>query len=263
MARRWFPELAVVALLGCAPGFDADGDGWAVGPDCDDGDAAVFPGAEDPFGDGADTDCDGADGVDADGDGYRPDAEALADCDDSDPAIHPESPEAPFDGVDANCDGYDRLFAEVVTEDEDFTDPPLAGDGTLAPPATWGEQPLVSLPPPATTLAVFGTIDQLSGGSWAGSDRDGLTITSDGDAEFGLLLELDWTMPGTDLDARLFCGFDQQTRIETTPGMIDSIQPEVGNTGAVLPAGVTCHVAVLGYLGQPTEYLLLITPYEP
>ena len=43
---------------------DADGDGVYTPDDCDDADAAVFPGApEDPPGDGVDADCDGPDGV--------------------------------------------------------------------------------------------------------------------------------------------------------------------------------------------------------
>lgn len=42
---------------------DADGDGFSVAQgDCNDDDPAVFPGAEDPAGDGIDTDCDNEDG---------------------------------------------------------------------------------------------------------------------------------------------------------------------------------------------------------
>ena len=42
---------------------DADGDGFSFPEDCDDADPAVFPGADDPVGDRADTDCDGLDGT--------------------------------------------------------------------------------------------------------------------------------------------------------------------------------------------------------
>lgn len=42
---------------------DADGDGFSVAQgDCNDADETVFPGAEDPVGDGLDTDCDNEDG---------------------------------------------------------------------------------------------------------------------------------------------------------------------------------------------------------
>jgi arylsulfatase A-like enzyme len=50
-----------------ASDFDQDGDGEDAaaygGTDCDDLDPAAFPGADDPEGDGADTNCDGADGI--------------------------------------------------------------------------------------------------------------------------------------------------------------------------------------------------------
>ena len=50
----------------CTTCVDSDGDDYGadcdLGPDCDDADAAVSPGATDTFGDGTDTDCSGYDG---------------------------------------------------------------------------------------------------------------------------------------------------------------------------------------------------------
>lgn len=89
---------------GCFPGDDADGDGSDCTEDCDDTDAAVFPGAEDTC-DGVDADCDPAtpDEGDADGDGVV----ACLDCDDLDPARTPGAEDLCGDGVDADCDGAD------------------------------------------------------------------------------------------------------------------------------------------------------------
>ncbi len=68
---------------------DLDGDGWTEAQgDCDDGDPAVHPGAEELC-NGVDDDCDGvlADGEDADADGDG--ALACDDCDDSDATVLP------------------------------------------------------------------------------------------------------------------------------------------------------------------------------
>ena len=96
--------------------LDVDGDGFGAGcpagGDCDDADGGSHPGAADPFGDGADTDCDGVDGEDADGDAYPGNAPETApehDCDDGDGAIHPGAEEVCGDLVDEDCDGQARL----------------------------------------------------------------------------------------------------------------------------------------------------------
>ena len=106
---------------------DTDGDGYAACEECDDGDAAIHPGATELC-NGADDDCDGSvdedDAADAstwyadsDGDGYGDAASATAacaqpsghvadasDCDDGESAIHPAATEQ-CDGVDNDCDG--------------------------------------------------------------------------------------------------------------------------------------------------------------
>jgi len=119
---------------------DADGDGYAVGEDCDDSDAAINPGADELCDDAeVDEDCDGlindaddnfADGEqgawhpDEDGDGYGDlSVEALlacvdpstetdtyvedgSDCNDSDVAINPDAQEVcDPDNVDEDCNG--------------------------------------------------------------------------------------------------------------------------------------------------------------
>ena len=119
---------------GCADAWvDADGDGHpggaacgALGADCDDTDAAVFPGAVEVC-NGRDDDCDGlADDadpelaarrwVDGDGDGFGA-AEAgygcptvgyvdqPGDCDDTNADVHPGAPERCDGAADNNCDG--------------------------------------------------------------------------------------------------------------------------------------------------------------
>jgi hypothetical protein len=129
----------LLILYGCAPisNRDLDGDGWTVAQgDCDDWNTALHPEASDSVGDGIDQNCDGVDGVDADGDGFGdPWSWIMActqpagtttdatDCDDSDPAIHPGATEIWYDGVDQDCDGANDY-------DQD-------GDGYRAQP--WGD----------------------------------------------------------------------------------------------------------------------------
>ncbi|MCB9760666.1 MAG: hypothetical protein H6739_12560 [Alphaproteobacteria bacterium] len=107
---------------------DEDGDGVPAADDCDDTNAAMFPGADEVC-DGLDNDCDGVADVgavdaptwyaDADADGYGDDSTAVAqcgapeghvaqggDCDDGDAAYHPGAPEDDCtDPNDYNCDG--------------------------------------------------------------------------------------------------------------------------------------------------------------
>jgi len=158
---RW---LIPLFLLGCggskggagddtggsgAHATDLDRDGSPAGEDCDDQDAAVYPGAQEVC-DGEDDDCDGfTDGDDPDldlgswywdddADGYGDDAreeEALAceapegmssvggDCDDDDPAYHPGADEADCaDPNDYDCDGV------VSYADEDGDGRPACQD---------------------------------------------------------------------------------------------------------------------------------------
>ena len=121
---------------------DADGDGFdseeAGGEDCDDSDASTYPGAEDAWYDGVDSDCDGADDYDQDGDGYTHESGGGVDCDDEDPAINPGAEDTPYDGIDSDCSGTSDYDA-----DGDGHDHPDHGgddcddtDATVSPSAT-------------------------------------------------------------------------------------------------------------------------------
>ncbi len=140
---------------GCA---DGDGDGWCADVDCDDQNAAIFPGAVEIVGDSVDQDCDGTVlcFADQDGDTYRTDetvvstnlscadaGEALSsappgDCDDTDASVRPGAGEAIGDGVDNDCDGFERCYVDgdmdgyrlndtVDSDDLDCEDPGEAG----------------------------------------------------------------------------------------------------------------------------------------
>ncbi len=109
------PNLSIT--LRGAPIVDGDGDGYpsteAGGGDCDDDDPNVNPGAEDEWYDGDDSNCDGADEYDQDGDGfqtylYNDEPSAMGgDCQDANPDMHPGAVDVWYDGIDSNCDGVD------------------------------------------------------------------------------------------------------------------------------------------------------------
>ena len=103
-ARNDFTDI----LAECERGVDADVDAFAAGADCDDGVAAIHPGALDIFENGIDEDCDGRDAVnrDRDGDGFP----VPADCNDADRAIRPGALEIRGNDVDENCDRKAERF---------------------------------------------------------------------------------------------------------------------------------------------------------
>ncbi len=90
----------------------------AIPGDCDDTDAGRNPSAPEIV-DDVDSNCDGIDGPDSDGDGVH----EPEDCDDGDPTIYPGAPD-PFDGIDQDCDG-------VLEEPEE--PPDRDGDGVPFP----------------------------------------------------------------------------------------------------------------------------------
>ncbi|MFT4624740.1 MAG: hypothetical protein ACI8PZ_003400 [Myxococcota bacterium] len=123
--RLWICAV-LVATSGCAyvsraeyqEYWDADGDGYPIDDDCDDGNPEIYPFAADVRGDGCDADC-GEEPDDDDDDWPN-----VADCDPGDPTIYPCSPEEkPGDGIDHDCDGEDGVRREPCpVEDPDYPD---------------------------------------------------------------------------------------------------------------------------------------------
>ncbi|MEZ4237567.1 MAG: MopE-related protein [Myxococcota bacterium] len=69
--------------------------------DCDDTNGAINPGAYDAWYDGVDSNCDGADDCDQDGDGYAAENAACGgeDCDDTNPRRYPGAPDGLLGGI--------------------------------------------------------------------------------------------------------------------------------------------------------------------
>ena len=104
--------IAVAALRS----LDQDGDGYIRWTgDCDDRDPAVHPGADDPARDGAAQNCDGVDGVDADGDGVAARGEGGLDCDDGDAAPDEDRGEVYFEAADGSITDYSDDFVGAKT----------------------------------------------------------------------------------------------------------------------------------------------------
>jgi hypothetical protein len=90
---------------------DGDDDGFTTADgDCDDSDPTRHPGAFDLADDGIDQNCDGVDGVDADGDGDAATWSGGDDCNDDDPGLH---------GLDVDQDG--RSWCDGDCDDDDVT----------------------------------------------------------------------------------------------------------------------------------------------
>jgi hypothetical protein len=84
---------------------DLDGDGFVHGRDCDDSDRKISELGKDTWYDGIDSNCDGADDFDQDGDGEQALQFGGTDCVDTDADIRSGATEVEGDKVDADCDG--------------------------------------------------------------------------------------------------------------------------------------------------------------
>ena len=105
--------LALLLVASCVPRYDDIGDVGASGKDkgeCD-------PSADDQVGDGIDQNCDGMDGVDADGDGYASVASGGDDCDDGNAAAFPGG----VDFVEGSCANVQMDASTEVVDDEGDT----------------------------------------------------------------------------------------------------------------------------------------------
>ena len=112
----------------CGDLVDWDGDGYvaanAGGDDCNDGNPAIYPGAQEVCYDGIDQDCAGdEDSDDCDGDGH----DRYTDCNDEDPSAYPGAEEVWYDGEDGDCSGpavsdYDQDYDGQDHEDYGGTD---------------------------------------------------------------------------------------------------------------------------------------------
>jgi len=100
-------------------GIDQDSDGYPAEDlsytgdygawDCNDANATIHPGALDNVGDHVDNNCDGIDGVDADGDQHASIESSGDDCDDGDASVSPAADDPYGDGIDQDCDSGDGI----------------------------------------------------------------------------------------------------------------------------------------------------------
>ncbi|HYJ21088.1 MAG TPA: putative metal-binding motif-containing protein [Solirubrobacterales bacterium] len=97
------------------PDQDLDNDGVNAGRDCDEGNAAIRPGATEVPNNGVDEDCDGFMAFDRDGDGVL--APPLGtDCDDGNRKLSPLTEEIRGNRIDENCDTKTPDFRALPTK---------------------------------------------------------------------------------------------------------------------------------------------------
>lgn len=248
---------------------DHDGDSFVQQDDCDDTDAAVFPGAQESC-DARDEDCDGEvdeDAVDAppwfvdgdsDGFGAEDGAPTLAcaapsghvdnalDCDDDATRVNPAASETPYDGVDDDCSG-----ADLTDVDGDGHDASAVGGGDCddTDGATY---------PGATEITYDGVDQDCDGADADDLDGDGQAAVSTGGEDCD------------DTDAAIFVGAPEEWADGLTDndcdGALDAVRLDYGADAWVGESAGAQAGRRLGPLGDVTgdglaDYLVG-APYE-
>jgi len=223
---------------------DASGES-SLSSDCDDGSAAVNPGATDTVADGVDGDCDGVElcYADSDGDGYGTSSTTTSvdlDCSDAGESAYDSDCDdgdgAQFPGADEYCNSEDD-DCDGTTDESDAVDAPtwyVDGDsdgwGLDALSAVQCEQPsgyvadggdcddtLSSINPDATETVADGVDQDCDGG-------DSCYVDSDGDS-YGVSS----TVGSTDLDCADAGEAGNDSDCDDTSGTINPGSPELCN----------------------------------
>ena len=163
--------------------------------DCDDADAARFPGATELPADGIDADCDDAEAcyTDADADGFG-NAESTelsavlgcgvtgvsadpSDCDDGNALAYPAAPEREANGIDEDCDGSEVCFVDA-DGDAHGTESTTLGNlacegGGAAPNSDDCDDAEASVYPGAEELVADGIDEDCDGDELCHADEDG------------------------------------------------------------------------------------------
>lgn len=273
----------------CAcPEVDQDGDGepgGPCGPDCAPFDPAIFSRAEDPSGDGVDTDCSGADGLDRDRDGAIAISQGGTDCDDDDPLAHPGAPddlgwvveEVPGPGVSASVLLAETGVPTVVDVDPVGCDTDTDGTIDLPAPAGrvlvsfrreggWNTSPLVFCAPSGHVSAATGASGELYVST---QTEDCASVTAfhlatqgDVDTWGGALCELSpepVAISSADCGAFVVAALDEEQRVIVArfdpPGRPQRMLLEEGAARELRVgwSGETGHVAYLFGDGDATE----------
>lgn len=174
---------------------DADGDGHGAGSpvlactapaghvagadDCDDLTASTHPGAVESWYDGDDSDCDGADDYDQDGDGDTPIEFEGSDCDDQDAGRAGTIVEGWLDiDIDNDCDGSteDAVSLDLSTQhriDGPQEDAQFGSTILVVPQGAFDDE--------AWVLVGAGPLDGYSGGvyGWPASELSGATSAAE------------------------------------------------------------------------------------